>query len=994
MNEIQNTNGENANISREYSGEDLKAGTYWTCIKDVVRDGNELGFNQGEVILLADTPSVDNAVHHVIMMIHPKHWANMGQWDKKQVQLTMHEFWECFEYCANGEQIRAEEIAKIQGKIKNLQDDITDVSTNPQSVMEYLETSADEELKGYRQQLEFRTGLPSPDSDLESAKHTSLMAVQLNNQRVAAEATGAVIQKISSEMTNNISTVGNYYSEVAEASKSKVSGAIAYANDIASKLETLDIYIGKDVDIEPIIEGASASSDKKFNVFQNLIYMDEESLINHAHGGADFTNITDFFKKLKEDKKLRNRIFPMERTIVAIRPRRDSKRYGDCPITNTLYNQLNAECFIMVRNGENIHAIYSPMKATPHLFPTRNQMDRPFTGLDGRNITKEDLDYVNSREKSEHLSTHYKRLLLLIQGVYERDYEGKVFGELPEERDGKVLLLNPKMQERCFNFISEENQISDSRPDYKTWFNEVNAKVVFGSRILVDRNAINMKNCGGIYNNPMHYSPELVVDLNDSQFLTPFIIKKNKGKMMFQVKGVSTGYNSKGLERNYWVDFEALMKENHNSHPDFICLDNIYSGDIEFYINSRNNRRHYRNYIDVLLRAENEIKAFEANNREVFDSASAIIKGKFDSINTKSLWQAISSCCSSKGGENLNLNTDVEKVLNVYWQETTDMSSVISEIGQISSEIIAISTNDRGEYFAYYTMTESSEVEIYGFEWLVKAKVIFEGSRPRNLDDKTKVIRASEIDVSEKIIYGEEELNDLQNKQDSAHRLTFRQYKNRIKQIKEALVESESNFIQPILDLKKSIEDKDLDPNDVIRSAIKNWKSLRYKVMTNNNTIDVPVINYPLGLVQRGNGRIFTLCATLEYDDVIRNMILENEDAVDSEALIKELHSMVYNYTNTAYSNTVVSGETPKPANLTLAPIELPFKSVLNHYADHDKIVYMLTEESFENATGRIDKFKFSNKALSALKELSKYYKISLDGRGGNNFDVNELLCP
>ena len=179
---------------------------------------------------------------------------------------------------------------------------------------------------------------------------------------------------------------------------------------IHSGLKTLELYTGKGVDVVTITDGEPADPDEPLHLFQRLLYMDEESLINVAQGGADFADFDEFIELVRSDESILQRIAPMPRCVVAMQYRRHGKDYGGddvrSVIINSMKNAENRKAFLLVRNGQKLYAVFGSIEYMHRLFPTTDEFDKPFRGYRGETIKPTDLNYPDARSKADRLALY------------------------------------------------------------------------------------------------------------------------------------------------------------------------------------------------------------------------------------------------------------------------------------------------------------------------------------------------------------------------------------------------------------------------------------------------------------------------------------------------------------------------------------------------------------------------------------------------------------
>ncbi len=142
----------------------------------------------------------------------------------------------------------------------------------------------------------------------------------------------------------------------------------------------------------------------------------------------DFSKDELFFKALCKHDALVDQIFPTQRCVLVMATTRRFIDYGD-RWANEARNAHNRTVFLMVRNGMNIHRVFSPVEShlgASRLFPSKDDQDSIFRGFDGTQITFEDVAFTDKMEDHEQFALHYKRFLLLAAGL---DHRLKLFGD-------------------------------------------------------------------------------------------------------------------------------------------------------------------------------------------------------------------------------------------------------------------------------------------------------------------------------------------------------------------------------------------------------------------------------------------------------------------------------------------------------------------------------------------------------------------------------------
>lgn len=120
----------------------------------------------------------------------------------------------------------------------------------------------------------------------------------------------------------------------------------------------------------------------------------------------DFSNEDPLFKALTEHEDLVKHVFPTERCILVMATSRRAIDYGNAA-TNWSRNLENRKVFLLVRDGENLHRIWSPIEShlnQPALPIPDDQNNVP--GVDGSDIKFQDVAYTSHLKAHENFALH------------------------------------------------------------------------------------------------------------------------------------------------------------------------------------------------------------------------------------------------------------------------------------------------------------------------------------------------------------------------------------------------------------------------------------------------------------------------------------------------------------------------------------------------------------------------------------------------------------
>ncbi len=147
---------------------------------------------------------------------------------------------------------------------------------------------------------------------------------------------------------------------------------------VQEKLFTIELYAGIHETVRQFRSGAPAGVDDKLTIFQRMVYMDEESLLDYQAGGMDYQSVDEWDEWLARPENLA-RVMPFSKTMMIARIRRFNKDRETHTISDMFVN-INAEkadkkTFIYIRNGENLFRIDTAIDFGSKAFPDSKNID-------------------------------------------------------------------------------------------------------------------------------------------------------------------------------------------------------------------------------------------------------------------------------------------------------------------------------------------------------------------------------------------------------------------------------------------------------------------------------------------------------------------------------------------------------------------------------------------------------------------------------------------
>jgi len=244
---------------------------------------------------------------------------------------------------------------------------------------------------------------------------------------------------------------------------------------------TMNLYLGRDEEIVQLASGEPAPAGTPIHVRQQVLAMDEESMISAETGGIDFRHVEAFDEWVTSDPRHLDQVLPETRGVVAIMPRRSDVSYGDA-FADASWNAANKHAYWLIRNGENVYRMDTPFETGPRLVPARNE----FTSMFIDPWTKQPLEpgsqgWLKAEKAAGARERHFMRVALILQGLIDRTH---VFHPLPK---AGVSLLSPQDYDdgHVVLIADDENQLTTGRVGFYTWLEGLNSQLRTGMRVMV-----------------------------------------------------------------------------------------------------------------------------------------------------------------------------------------------------------------------------------------------------------------------------------------------------------------------------------------------------------------------------------------------------------------------------------------------------------------------------------------------------------------------------
>lgn len=620
--------------------ESLKAGQFWKATVPMPHEGIELD----DSLLIESVRWADGKMHTIILRAHPRHYGKSLRLPSKEGKterfqtMSSHsflysDFCNAFIFDPDAKESREDDLKKIQAFVTQKQQELMTTSADPSK----LQRLAMDQLQERRREASTSAGgLPALIDDhsmrlasasLNTAVSNGVTESQVEAMQEAAR-TMSEVAKIQSEWINHrtqeissaLSSMGPYFNEHAAAALASTQDVIEHVENLMQGIKSLDLYTGKDVFVKNIMKGKSAHVSEPLTFTQSILFIDEELSVHlDVNEWFDFQKIGAFFEALTTNKKIVAQLFPTPRCVVPVATTRRVIDYGN-PWEDARRNQENASVFLLVRDGENIYQVVSPVEShlkSSRLFPSLDEIESPFRGVDGEKISYNDIRYTDRLASSEKNALHYKRMLILCAGL---DHRECLFGEF-YDRSMASKFITLDFQEKYFRFIHDDdgtgllsNPEKKQRRSLESYINWCNSHLRSGSRVMVHWSPLL---------NP-ETAPGAVKETPDDKYSSYYIDvhpKQEKETVIARTSGVDTIVDmvvnrySPSINSLKESKIRVALNKYHRSWNDetsslpFLVLDAVDPDELEWYIQNRGIRKNHLIYVRFFKETVKSLRA-------------------------------------------------------------------------------------------------------------------------------------------------------------------------------------------------------------------------------------------------------------------------------------------------------------------------------------------------------------------------------------------------
>ncbi len=644
----------------------IEQGSYWRSRESIVvpglvyncrgeDDDKPITIPAGQVLLLQSIRDVDNTAHTIILRPHPSVYGmsiytvaeyrdgKPYSWKPgplKEFRFLVADFLTKFVLEPRADSIRAKELAEAHEHVRQMQLRLTEGQNNPEVMKPVLqlgiqqweeEKKLDPEQAAYIAEMSTSTALVPT----MTGQHVEHLKLRVEREHTLATVRATWIKERVAEVGEAVKALTPYMEEQAAAALSQTEDILRKVSSIQKSIESLDLYIGKDVTVETICIGESAPADVPLTIGQRKLFMGEEfSVWADVDEKFDYDKDCQFLKALAENPSLQQQIFPSDRAVVCMATRRTDKDYGD-PWVNSAKNPSNKEVFLLVRDGSNLYRVFSPVEShlrALQLFPSRSETDAIFSGADGNNINFMDTKYTDKLRAHELVALHYKRFLILLAGL---DHRLNLFGTFYEgPKTTKFVSL--EFQRDHFRFVHDadgEGMLPMlQRPSLSDWLRQNNAYLRSGSRVMcLWENLVNPKTAPGMTKEDSKSNRGYHNNRYPEKPYEVAIVRESAGELVVSCASTCGRWRRNGSSvQQSRVSLTAWKENYYQRGMGYVVLDAIKADELDWYIHDRDSRVSHLEYIAIF-------KAALAYLRQVEQDEAPVRRALLEALNAGSI---------------------------------------------------------------------------------------------------------------------------------------------------------------------------------------------------------------------------------------------------------------------------------------------------------------------------------------------------------------------
>jgi hypothetical protein len=249
---------------------------------------------------------------------------------------------------------------------------------------------------------------------------------------------------------------------------------------------TVNLYLGTQETIKQLADGEPAPADTPITVRQMVLYMDEECAVDAEEGGIDARSMSQFDEWLRESQAHVDQVLPEPKGVVALKPRRKAKEYGNAFQAEQMAKE-NRQTYFLIRNGERLFRVSTDFQVDATLIPTSDEFTKLFERRDSFTDEVEILKpgtqaWEKAQKRAQAHERHYFRVALILQGLADRT---TVFHPLTQAGVSFVEQQH-YIEERVRFIMDAEGSIGTGREPFREWQERLMGEVRAGMRVIGD----------------------------------------------------------------------------------------------------------------------------------------------------------------------------------------------------------------------------------------------------------------------------------------------------------------------------------------------------------------------------------------------------------------------------------------------------------------------------------------------------------------------------
>lgn len=399
-------------------------------------------------------------------------------------------------------------------------------------------------------------------------------------------------------------------------------------------LWTVNLYLGRDETLTLLRDGEPAPADTPLTIRQRVLVMAEESLIltGGHRTGMTSENIPEFVDWLLEDDAHLDRVLPEPKGVVVMIPTKVKSRTSN-PWEDSARDARNQSSYWLLRNGARIYLLTVDESLTigERLLPYQREFIDVFDGgmLRGE-VEPGSEKWLALEAAADARRRHYMRIILVLQGIIDRTTAwqplppaGLSLLRLEDQEAGRVVIVqdgDPSLM------------LTDGRESFGDWQKRLNALLRPGLRVVGNWDASGFRDLyedgdrwtrgrhprmspPNVDSRPDSTMPQLIEDRRDGGFVIRFARTDEVWRRNVPVPD-RPGYVYGGEHPVTPKQRASLLIMPTDGWV--LPFDLATVSDLEYYLNSRDNRSEHFLSMVPTIHAALEAKRAEAQTEAPF----------------------------------------------------------------------------------------------------------------------------------------------------------------------------------------------------------------------------------------------------------------------------------------------------------------------------------------------------------------------------------------